>query len=93
MSHRQHPAVTAVKLVALVTAFVLLGALGSNLLGTLLWPQNLLLAPAALLLGYLAADILSGTVHWFCDTFFSEDTPLIGQVLIRPSGTTTPTRT
>ena len=84
MSHRQHPAVTAVKLVALVTALVLLGALGSNLLGILLWPQNLLLAPAALLLGYLAADILSGTVHWFCDTFFSEDTPLIGQVLIRP---------
>ena len=34
--------------------------------------------------GYLAGDFMSGIVHWFCDTFFEEDTPLIGRVLILP---------
>jgi hypothetical protein len=34
--------------------------------------------------GYLSGDLLSGVVHWFCDTFFEEDTPLIGRVLILP---------
>lgn len=34
--------------------------------------------------GYLAGDLMSGIVHWFCDTFFEEDTPLIGRVLIHP---------
>lgn len=43
------------------------------------WP----LVPAALL-GYLSADLLSGAAHWFCDTFFDENTPIIGDVLIRP---------
>ena len=43
------------------------------------WP----LVPAALL-GYLCADVLSGAAHWFCDTFFDEETPIIGEVLIRP---------
>jgi ubiquitin-conjugating enzyme E2 variant len=35
-------------------------------------------------LGYLAADFFSGIVHWFCDTFFEEDTPLVGRMLIEP---------
>lgn len=35
-------------------------------------------------LGYLAADFFSGIVHWFCDTFFEESTPLIGRMLIEP---------
>jgi hypothetical protein len=34
--------------------------------------------------GYLAGDLMSGVVHWFCDTFFEEDTPLIGRILILP---------
>ena len=38
----------------------------------------------AVLAGYLAADLVSGLVHWFCDRFFEEDTPLIGRVLIQP---------
>jgi ubiquitin-conjugating enzyme E2 variant len=36
------------------------------------------------LTGYLLADLASGLVHWFCDRFFEEDTPLIGRVLIHP---------
>jgi ubiquitin-conjugating enzyme E2 variant len=34
--------------------------------------------------GYLCADALSGSVHWFCDRFFAEDTPVLGRVVIAP---------
>lgn len=33
-------------------------------------------------LGYALADLMTGTVHWFCDSFFSENTPLIGPLII-----------
>ena len=35
-------------------------------------------------IGWLAADLASGVVHWFADTFFEEDTPWIGPLLIQP---------
>jgi hypothetical protein len=35
-------------------------------------------------LGYVLADVVSGVVHWFCDTFFHEDTPVIGRAFIHP---------
>jgi len=38
----------------------------------------------ALPLGLLAADLTSGLVHWACDTFFEEDTRVIGRALIEP---------
>lgn len=38
----------------------------------------------ALLLGLLAADFVTGCLHWLADTFFSEDTPLIGPAVIAP---------
>lgn len=34
--------------------------------------------------GYLLADLLTGFVHWFCDTFFDETTPVLGPGLIAP---------
>jgi hypothetical protein len=34
--------------------------------------------------GYLLADLLTGFVHWFCDTFFDDATPIIGPGLIAP---------
>jgi hypothetical protein len=37
-----------------------------------------------LLLGYLSADIASGLVHWVCDNFFEEDSPVIGPLFIHP---------
>ena len=39
---------------------------------------------AAALAGWLAADLLSGLVHWALDEFGSARTPLIGPILIRP---------
>ena len=38
----------------------------------------------ALVLGVLASDFISGFLHWFADTFFAEETPLIGRTLIEP---------
>ena len=42
------------------------------------------LLPLALLAGYLCADLFSGVVHWVADTWFEEDAPLLGPLLIRP---------
>jgi len=39
---------------------------------------------AAALAGWLAADLLSGMVHWALDSFGSVRTPLVGPALIRP---------
>ena len=36
------------------------------------------------ILGYIMADFISGITHWFCDTFFEEDTPFIGKLVIYP---------
>lgn len=48
-------------------------------------PWQLLASLAlALPLGYLAADLVSGLIHWFADSFFDDATPLIGSLLIAP---------
>ena len=70
---------------AAIAAFsALIGVLAQRLWrGAPGWDQ----APALLLAalgGYLLADVASGLTHWFCDSFFREDTPLIGPVLIHP---------
>lgn len=38
----------------------------------------------ALLLGILAADLITGVLHWCADTFFTEDTPVLGLAVIQP---------
>jgi ubiquitin-conjugating enzyme E2 variant len=45
----------------------------------LLW-LALLAIPLSLVLG----DLVSGLVHWTADTYFSEDTPIIGPSLVKP---------
>lgn len=39
---------------------------------------------AGLVAGILLADLATGLVHWLGDRCFSEDTPVLGAVLIRP---------
>ena len=45
----------------------------------LLWLVFLAI-PLSLILG----DLVSGLVHWTADTYFSEETPIIGQSLVKP---------
>ena len=45
----------------------------------LLW-LTLLAVPLSLVLG----DLVSGLVHWTADTYFSEETPIIGKSLVKP---------
>lgn len=80
----QPPWLTATKGVVFAAAVALSVALSIRLAAALAAPAAWLPALAGLLLGYLAADLLSGSVHWFCDTFFAEDTPVIGRLLIAP---------
>jgi TMEM189-like protein len=42
------------------------------------------LALLGLALGFFAADVASGLVHWFCDTYFDPRTPLLGGIFIAP---------
>jgi ubiquitin-conjugating enzyme E2 variant len=37
-----------------------------------------------LVAGLLAADLASGLVHWFCDNYLAETTPVIGRLIIAP---------
>jgi len=61
-------------------AIVATGCLAVRLAET---PQILPLAPLAMVLGVLAADFISGFVHWACDTWGSTSTPIVGQLAIR----------
>src|SRR5262245_21525621 len=41
-------------------------------------------APLTLLVGVLAADLTSGLIHWFADTWGSETMPIVGRRLLWP---------
>lgn len=69
---------------AMTTASVLWLVLVVRLAGAGPTSSRLGWLAAGVVLGYLAADFFSGIVHWFCDTFFEEDTPLVGRMLIEP---------
>lgn len=60
------------------------GALAMRLWSVPWEARSLLVICAGAGIGYVLADVISGVVHWFCDTFFHEDTPLIGAAFIHP---------
>lgn len=68
-------------------AVVAAGAIGAMLagdLGTDARDAPAWVVPVAIVLGIALADLVSGVAHWFCDTFFAEDTPVLGAILIAP---------
>ena len=65
-------------------AAVSCAVLAVKYLGTAREPERWLVLAAAAPLGYLLADLCSGLVHWFGDTFFEEDTPVLGPLFIAP---------
>ena len=76
--------IVALEAVAVAHFFALLGILAVRLArGTDEWSDAPLLLLAAVA-GYALADVASGLTHWFCDSFFREDTPGIGRLLIHP---------
>jgi ubiquitin-conjugating enzyme E2 variant len=47
-------------------------------------PERPWVVLTAALLGYLAADLVSGLVHWAADTWGSPDLPVIGPAVLQP---------
>lgn len=77
-------AVVAIEAAACVAFLALIAMLASRVWdGSSSVTAWLVLVPAALL-GYFAADVATGLVHWFCDRFFEEDSPVVGRLLIFP---------
>jgi plasmanylethanolamine desaturase len=64
--------------------FVLLGFLAARMVRSTSRNEEVALLLLAAATGYALADVASGLTHWFCDTFYREDTPVIGPVLIHP---------
>ena len=59
--------------------------LAAKYLRTVRAPEQWLMLAVAAPFGYLLADLCSGLVHWFGDTFFEEDTRVVGALFIAPA--------
>ncbi len=46
--------------------------------------RSALWVPLGLLVGFVAADFVSGLIHWFGDTWGTPEWPILGQSVIRP---------
>jgi hypothetical protein len=71
-----------VEICAILTFFGFLVALSVRLAPAGLRSPWLVLS--AVLVGYLAADFVSGLVHWAADSWGSVEMPIIGKALLRP---------
>ena len=74
----------AVDVVAVAAVLAGLAILAGRLWQDLRSPAAAARAVVMLVFGYVMADLLTGCVHWFCDTFFDETTPLVGEGVIAP---------
>lgn len=71
-----------VDLCAVLAFAVLVPMLVGRLVGAVERPSDGLLLLAAALPALFLADVASGLVHWWGDTFFDERTPLLGPTII-----------
>lgn len=70
-----------------VAALVLLALLAPFVRGTasaVASGRDAALFAGAVVLGIVAADFITGFLHWLCDTYFAEDTPIVGPAIIEP---------
>lgn len=84
---KQPRALTLIKYVVVAVSSVLLALVFVRIAVTIgLNPNRWLVLSLVfgLLAGYALADLVTGTTHWFCDTFFDGETPVIGQTVIQP---------
>jgi hypothetical protein len=70
-----------VALAAVSACFV---ALGAKVVRSAPTERDAWLALGCVPLGIAVADLLSGIVHWACDTFLEETTPVLGALIIAP---------
>ena len=74
-------AIQAVSLILFAILYALfLVDLTTGLRSPIAWLSAIAVVPIA----YLAADLASGLVHWFCDSFLAVDTPVVGRLIIHP---------
>ena len=77
-----NPAIRAMEIAAIVSFMALEAAVAYRLLTSPFAGPWLL--GAALIVGFFAADFVSGFVHWLGDTWGTVDFPLLGKAFIRP---------
>ena len=74
--NKQSLVLTRIKTLSVTVSLIILCSLFIKLcLHGFIYGFSWLVLPA-LFLGYLLADFITGTIHWFCDSFFDEETRL-----------------
>lgn len=82
LAHGYSRGIRLMEMASIVSFVVLEGYLAYRVLSSEHVSAWLLVS--TLFLGYLAADFVSGVVHWLGDTWGSTQMPIVGQALIRP---------
>jgi ubiquitin-conjugating enzyme E2 variant len=75
---------TTLELATIAGCAVLLAVEAGRALGLAAVPGGAALVVLGALAGVVAADFACGLVHWSCDTFLSEDTPVVGPAIVAP---------
>jgi ubiquitin-conjugating enzyme E2 variant len=69
---------------ALVACVALVVLIGRRVVTSIDGPVDHAVVATAAVAGVLACDLAAGVVHWACDRFFTETTPILGAVFIAP---------